>query len=232
MVIAIVDDDIYWRERIEQEILRHDSKAEMQIDIYASGEQYLESQKEYDISFVDIEMTGMDGFETIVKAKQYQPEGIFVILTTHVEMSRKGYVVNAFRYIDKMELGEIGEAISSARILLERNIKIDFNIIGDETRKIALKNIIYIETEKHYIVVHTHQGAVKCRNKMQNIEKLLPPSSFSRCHKAYIVNLDKISYIDNCMAFLVNDERIEISQRKIWQVRKAFFKRQYECANK
>lgn len=232
MRIAIVDDDAYWREKIEQEIVRYVGDVKRQIDIYESGEQYVESQKRYDISFVDIEMTGMDGFDTILKAKEYQSDGLFVILTTHVEMSRKGYLVNAFRYIDKTELHELEETIRSAKVVLERNRKIDINVIGDGPRRLALKNIIYIETEKHYVVIHTHQGNIKCKNKMQDIESMLPDNSFSRCHNAYIVNLDKIKNIDDSRAYLINGDNIEISQRKIWQVRKAYFNRHYECANK
>lgn len=232
MKIAIVDDDAHWREQIKQKVLQYDVKKEMRIDFYTSGEQYVESKKRYDISLVDVEMSGMDGFDTILKAKEYQPDGLFVILTTHVEMSRKGYVVNAFRYIDKTELHELEETIQSAKVVLERNRKIDINVIGGGPRRIALKNIIYIETEKHYVVLHTHHESIKCKNKMQDIESVLPDNSFIRCHKAYIVNLDKISHIDDSRAYLINGNNIEIAQRKIWQVKKAYFNRQYECANK
>lgn len=232
MKIAIVDDDAYWRERIKQEVIRYGGRVKPQIDLYESGELYLESRTKYDISFVDIEMTGMDGFDTILKAQDYQSDGLFVILTTHVEMWRKGYLVNAFRYIDKTALEDLEEAIRSAKIVLERNQKIDVDIIGEGNHKIALKNIIYIETERHYILVHTHREALKCKNKMQDIEGVLPEKSFIRCHNAYIVNLDKISHIEESRACMVNGDYVELSQRKVWQVRKAFFNRHYECGNK
>lgn len=232
MKIAIVDDDTHWRECIEQEVVRYGGNVKMKIDVYASGEQYVESRKQYDLSLVDIEMTGMDGFDTILKATEYQPDGLFVILTTHVEMSRKGYLVNAFRYIDKTKLEELEEAISSAKVVLERNQKIEVNVIGEGPRRLALKNIIYIETEKHYVVIHTHRETIKCKNKMQDIESVLPEKSFIRCHNAYIVNLDKIRHIDDSRAYMVNGDHVDLSQRKVWQVRKAYFKRHYECANK
>ena len=68
---------------------------------------------------------------------------------------------------------------------------------------------LYIETEKHYVVIHTHQESIKCKNRMQEIESMLPDNSFSRCHNAYIVNLDKISHIENSRAYLVNGNNIE-----------------------
>lgn len=231
MKIAIVDDDEYWRGRIQQELAKY-VDAEHVIDVYESGEQYIAGKKTYDISFVDIEMNGMDGFDTILKAREYQPDGIFVILTTHAEMCKKGYQVNAFRYIDKTELEDLEEAIRAAKVLLDRNRKINVDIVSAGMGRIALKNIIYIETVRPHIMLHTVNGDVKCHDKMQDIESELPEKSFIRCHNAFIVNLDKVSHIDGNKAYLSNGDKIEISQRKVWQVKRAYFKRHYECANK
>lgn len=232
MRIAIVDDDAYWRTQIKREIIKYVVAGERLIDVYESGEQYIESKKKYDISLVDIEMGGMDGFDTILKAAELQADGLFIILTTHAELWKKGYQVNAFRYIDKTELEELDEAINAAKVVLDRNRKISVDVFGEGKHRIALKNIFYIETDRPYIILHTTHGNVKCKNKMQDIEKELPEQSFSRCHNAFIVNLDKVSQIDERWAYLINGDKIEISQRKIWQVKREYFKRHYECANK
>ena len=232
MRISIVDDDKNWRERVKDEILKYEKCEDFEIDLFASGESYLNSKEHYDISFIDIEMPGIDGFETIAKAKESGEDGIYVILTTHAEMSRKGYVVNAFRYIDKAYLEELKEAIDSAIIVLGRNEKIKVNVIGDGPRELVLKNIIYIETEKHYIVIHTKQGSIKCSNNMSEIENMLQGKWFCRCHNVYIVNLDEISHIDDRIVYLSNGADIDISYRRMSQFKKLYINRQYECANK
>lgn len=231
MRIAIVDDDINWRHCVKEEILKYDTYKEMEIDLFASGTQYLESKRHYDISFVDIEMPGVDGFETISKARTNDNDGIYVILTTHTEMSRKGYLVNAFRYIDKAHLDELKEAIDSAGAVLGRNEKILVNIIGDGPREIVLKNIIYIETEKHYILIHTKQGTLKSSNNMRDIEEMLQDKWFCRCHNVFIVNLDEISHIEGRIAYLSNGDDIDVSHRKMSQFKKLYISRQYDCAN-
>lgn len=231
MRISIVDDDANWRKRVKAEIISYDKNNEIQIDTYASGESYLNSKKCYDISFIDIEMPCMDGFETILKAREFNNEGIYVILTTHTEMSRKGYFVNAFRYIDKTCLQEMQEAIDSATILLGRNAKIEIDVIGDGKREIVLKNIIYIETEKHYILIHTKQGKIRCSNGMGEMEELLQEKWFCRCHNAYIVNLDEIHRIQGRIVYLSNGDNIDVSYRKLSQFRKMYIERQYKCAN-
>lgn len=232
MKISIVDDDPKWVERIQNEIIRYDKNKEMTIDTFLSGEEYLKKQEQYDISFIDIEMSGIDGFETISEARKYNPNGLYVIFTTHVEMSRKGYMVNAFRYLDKMKLEEMQETIESAQVVLGRNEKIEVNVINDGVRKITLKNIIYIETEKHYIVLHTKHGIIKCSDTMHDIAKMLPSNWFNRCHHAYIVNLDEIVQIENRVVYLSNGDDIDVSDRKMGQFRKAYLNREYECANR
>ena len=232
MKIAIVDDEAYWRDLMRKEILRYDIDHDMEIDVYQSGEKYLESGVHYDLSFVDVEMPGTDGFETISKARRNNPEGIYAFLTTHVEMSRKGYMVNAFRYIDKTKPEELEEAIHHARILLGRNRKIEVIAINDGPRKVVLKNIIYIETESYYINIHTRHGVIKCRNTMQDIEDMLPTDYFSRCHKAFIVNLDEVTHMDERIVYLSDGSNIEVSKRKKSQFKKDYLNRQFECANK
>lgn len=232
MKIAIVDDGENWRESIREAIVRQDGRNEMQIEQFASGEEYLGSNEWYDISFIDIEMPGKDGFDTILEARERHPEGIYVILTTHVEMSRKGYVVNAFRYIDKMHLEELEEAITSAGNLLQRNQTITVNVIGDGLRDIVLKNIVYVETEKHYVVMHLQQGSIKCSNTMQEIEDMLPGNCFVRCHNAYIVNLDEIKHLDERIIYLNGGYDIDVSKRRMSQFKKIYLNRQYECVNK
>ena len=139
MKLAIIDDEQHWRYSAEQIVSKYYANVEVNIDIYENGEQYLKSKVKYDISFVDIEMPGVDGFTTIERAREYNSEGIFIILTTHTEMSRKGYLVNAFRYIDKIKLvDEMLEAMRSAEILFRRNRKIEVNITDVGIRKLVL----------------------------------------------------------------------------------------------
>ncbi len=232
MRIAIIDDEIHWRATAEQVVTTHYSNVEISIDTYENGEDYLNSNILYDISFVDIEMPDMDGFETIEKARIYNPDGVYIILTTHTEMSRRGYLVNAFRYIDKINLvDEMIEAMQSAELILGRNNKIEVNILDIGLRKIVLKDITYIETEKHHILIHTKEKDIRCHNTMKEMETILDEKWFFRCHNSYIVNLDEIARIDKRIIYLKNGSNIDIAQRKAPEFNKAYLRRQFECGN-
>lgn len=232
MRIAIIDDEIHWRTVAEQVVTTHYSNVEISIDTYENGQEYLNSKIPYDISFVDIEMPYMDGFETIEKARVYNSDGIYIILTTHTEMSRRGYLVNAFRYIDKINLvDEMIEAMQSAELILGRNNKIEVNILDVGIRKLVLKDIVYIETEKHHILIHTKDKDIRCHNTMKEMETILDEKWFFRCHNSYIVNLDEIARIDKRIIYLKNGSNIDIAQRKAPDFNKAYLRRQFECGN-
>ena len=231
MKIAIVDDDLKWCEKVREEIDRWEQGKEGIIDFFSCGEEYLASEKLYDISFVDIEMPGVNGFETIAKMQKRNADGIYIILTRHNEMSRIGYKVNAFRFIDKSQPDEIKEAIDSAKILQERNKRIEVNVIGEGIQKITLKDIVFVETESHYVLVHTKQGTLKCSNHMTEIEDLLPSNWFFRCHNAFIINLDEIKDRKGRIVYMSNGKDADISHRKLAQFKKIYLDRQFGCAN-
>lgn len=233
MKIAVVDDMKMYRNRARDYIMQYYNKdAGVQIDCFQSGEDYLTSETIYDISFIDIEMSGMDGFETIKKARSKYPEGVYMILTTHTEMCDKGYLVNAYRYINKEKMEEmIYEGLSSAEILLGRNEKIKLNIIGQGIREIVLKDIIYVESVNHSIVIHTKHGDRRCSSSMRELEQELCDKWFFRCHKSFIVNLDEVESFKNLIAYMRDGSNVDIAQRKLWEFRRVYLKRIYDCGN-
>lgn len=232
MNIAIVDDEVHWRNIVKEEVEKIYNSKEICIDIFEDGKTYLKSKKQYAVSFIDIEMPYMDGFQVIERAKEVNSEGLYIILTTHTEMSRKGYLVNAFRYIDKAKMAEeIVEASNAADILLQRNEKLEINIVGEGKQVIRLKDIFYIEAEKHCTLFHTRYGNKKSNSTMSEIENNICKGWFYRCHKSFIVNLDEISKCDGKIVYMKNGDDLDISRRKMPEFNKIYLNRKYECAN-
>lgn len=233
MKIAVVDDMQLYRDKAKDCIVKyyHDD-TNIEIDCYESGTDYLASKIAYDISFIDIEMKGMDGFKTIKEAKNRYPEGVYMILTTHTEMCDRGYLVNAYRYINKERMEElINEALSSAEILLGRNEKIQIDVVGEGIYEIALKDIIYVEASNHHAIIHTRQGDKRCRVSMKTLEDKLCDKWFFRCHKSFIVNLDEVESLKKLIVYMRNGVSLDIAQRKLWEFKKVYLKRMYDCGN-
>lgn len=234
MRIAIVDDEAFWQNEVKSILLNYEAGKNISVDVYSSGEAYIKEKELYDITFVDVEMSGMDGFDTIDKARVYNKDGLYIILTTHMEMSQKGYHVNAFRYLYKNDMEEdIMEALNTAFMLKQRQDKIALKIIGEGEREIELKNITYFETEKgkKSVIIHTRRRKLRCSNSMAEIEMMLKDTWFFRCHNTYIVNFDEIEKIDGRVIILKGGKKIEIAFRKRTECKRKYMDRVFECAN-
>lgn len=232
MRIAIVDDELNWLKRALGYVRNYFQDKEVCVEAYHSGESFLKQNKQYDIIFVDIEMPGMDGFEVSKEYKNQYPKCILIILTSHTEMSMEGYRVEAFRYIDKQSMRtKIREALSAAEKRLVNQRILTIEAVGIGKIPLRLDSILYVETGKRNLLVHTEKNVYYCKYSMKQMEKWLEGSCFYRCHNAYIVNLDYIETIDSKDAYLTDGSKVLVSDRKRAMLRKKHVARLYETVN-
>ncbi len=62
--------------------------------------------------------------------------------------------------------------------------------------KILLADILYIRSDDNYLELHTTQKKYIIRETLKNILGQLPPNSFFRVHKSFIINLNAITAIN------------------------------------
>lgn len=231
MRVAIVDDQEKWRVCVEELIKKYYGQDVPQIDHYDCGESFCD-QKEYDVVFLDIEMREMDGFETARRYKQNNSEALILFLTTHVELSRRGYMVNAFRYIDKACIvDELEEALSAIDELPNKDRVIAFHVVNMAEIHIRVKDILFIETDKRNIIVHTMERDYTSNRGMDEVETELQDCGFFRCHKSYLVNLERVRKIDRINAYFANGTKAMISTRKYSEMKEKFFEYNSKIAN-
>ena len=130
MKVAIVDDEKIWLEKIRSYVRNYFGEMDIVIKVFSSGESFLKDANDYAIVFMDIEMSGRDGFSVLQEYRMDHEDSLFIILTTHIEMSRQGYKVEAFRYIDKYEMNEIEEALDSAMLRMEKYQEIEIPMVS------------------------------------------------------------------------------------------------------
>lgn len=223
MRIAIVDDQEIWRECVEALIKKHYGDKIPQIDQYDCGESFYD-QEEYDVVFMDIEMKEMDGFETVKRYQQNNSDTLIVFLTTHTELSRRGYMVNAFRYIDKEHVvEELEEALSAIDELPKKDHVVIFHVVNMAEMHIRTKDILFIETDKRNIIVHTVERDFRSNKGIEELEAQLKDYGFFRCHKSYLVNLERVRKIDKFYAHFVDGKKAMISTRKYSEMKEQFF---------
>ena len=66
---------------------------------------------------------------------------------------------------------------------------------------------------------------------MREFEKELCDKWFFRCHKSFIVNLDEIERLENLIVYMKDGSDLDVAQRKLWEFKRVYLKRIYDCGN-
>lgn len=163
------------------------------------------NEQEVDLLFLDIQMPDLSGVE-LSKSLVNGPKIIFT--TAFEEYAIEGFKVDALDYLLKpFNYPEFLKAASKAQRWFELQqtsesssakdafifVKSDYKI-----KKIALREILYIEGLKDYVKIYTTTQVkpIMSLMSMKSIEEKLPPEQFMRVHRSYVVNLNQIHTIE------------------------------------
>lgn len=105
MKIAVCDDEEIFSMKLKKYLEQYYNSIDLIIDVFKSGEDFIRKIKSltdrYDIVFLDIEMSPIDGIETAKKLRENNKDVIIIFLTSHGEFATDGYEVDAFRFLIK-----------------------------------------------------------------------------------------------------------------------------------
>jgi DNA-binding LytR/AlgR family response regulator len=164
-----------------------------------SALEYLQSN-ETDILFLDVEMPGDSGFQLMDKL-QVMPK---VILTT----AKTDYAYDAFQYsvMDYLKkpfsFARFQEAVNKAtESAVEKGPEARVNDIfiksdGKFTR-LNYEDILYIESLGDYVNYCTKDKKFITHSTLKAVEEKMDRQNFMKVHRSYIVNLRKISDIQD-----------------------------------
>lgn len=231
MRIAVVDDEVKWQASAEALINIFPWENVPKVDVFSSGSELCRADV-YDVVFMDVEMPNMDGFEAARLCHEKNKETIIIFLTTHMELCNRGYMINAFRYINKDYIvAEMQEALEAVADLWNRKSVLKCHLIQAGDYEIPLGEILYIETEKRNVVIHTKTQKYNSNRTMDDLEKELKDQWFFRCHKSYLVNLENIQKMDELDVYFENGERAMISVRNRSELKRKHMEYRFRYAN-
>jgi two-component system LytT family response regulator len=210
MNCVVVDDEQVSRMAVEKCILNTPH-----LNLVASYNSATEFSKHVgdepiDLIFLDVEMPGMTGME-FVKAYRNIPQVIFV--TSKTSYAFDAYQYDVTDYIEKpIDYTRFNHAIEKA-IQLKNAVneqpqdgQMVYLKTGAQLMKINLNELQFVEALGDYINIYTDKGRHTLLSTMKAILAKLEPFHFTRIHKSYIVNMNRVQKIAGSKVILANRE--------------------------
>ena len=217
MVVAICDDETSAIARIEDELKKTAEKLQIGMDIYKyqTGCELLEGLEKQKVEtvFLDIDMPQMSGIEVANCLAERYPLLNVIFLTNRTDMVFDAVRCRPLRFVRKSLIGdELGEAVEAA---LKKTAGEMYAVSlgrGKAQEKFAIKDILYIESNKHYIKIHLQGETRQFRGRLSDCEKGLGDYGFIRVHKGYLVNIRYIASFRPDAVILDNAEKLPVSR--------------------
>lgn len=149
-----------------------------------------------DILFLDTKVQELYG-ASIFKSFTKQPKLIFTTCSKKnadsTQQKEVDYLATPFSF--ESLLKDIQSAIEEIILQMEGSkMQANYLFLKENKKivKIIPSSILYIESFKDYLTIHTSDKEVRVRLALSDIEEKLNTSHFVRIHKSYIVAIDRI----------------------------------------
>ena len=165
-----------------------------------------------DLLFLDIQMpelTGVEFLKTLSKA----PAIIFT--TAYDQYALAGYELSVIDYLLKpfsftrflqavnkateiIDLRHNAQEEGPSPVTADSSPPLEFLLINADRKvhRVYLKDIVYIQSMKEYVVYFTDQGKLMAWGSLKSLEEKLPIIDFMRVHKSYIVAKNRVNSLN------------------------------------
>lgn len=175
------------------------------------------NSREIDLIFLDISMPQLTGLQ-LAKSLHISPQIIFT--TAHRDFAVESYEVNALDYLLKpFSFERFWQAVNKLNTdNQEANSKSDFEkafiyLKADKkVFKVLFSEIMYVESLKDYIIIHTPSQAIQSYQNISHIELELPKNHFLRIHRSFIIGLKYLRSFNNTSVYLTNNQELSIGR--------------------
>ncbi|MBP7555342.1 MAG: response regulator transcription factor [Chitinophagaceae bacterium] len=152
------------------------------------------------ILFLDIEMPELMGLHL---AKLIQGKCEIVITTAYPQYAVNGYEHDVADYLLKpfgferflAAINKCKKRISTTKKESSSESTHFYVKTGNRLLKMFHNDVIYLEGMRDYVGIHTHSEKVLTLQSLSSFEEQLP-DHFVRIHRSFIINADKISFIE------------------------------------
>jgi two-component system, LytTR family, response regulator len=209
-------------EQPARDVVKHYLKEFAEIEVlgeFSDGFSGLKAIQEIkpDLVFLDVQMPKLTGLELLELLEQ---PPLIIFSTAYDQYAIKAFEMNAIDYLLKPYSRErFAQAVQKAMAQFDSGIRTAApvqNLVKtlednpEHLQRIAVKSrhkvtvipvdeIVYLEAEGDYVMIHTREGRHLKEKTMKYFETHLDPAQFIRIHRSFILNakfIDRIEYYD------------------------------------
>ena len=221
--IAICEDEKIFVNNLVEQI--RDLGYKYEIEVFNSGEDFLNSPTEYFVVFLDIELGGMNGYEVAKELQKRDFTGNIVITTSHRENITEAFELNVSRYLLKpIQKNKLEEAMVTALRRLEEDGDIVL-IYGGKVNVVALSRVTCVRASRDDSIFYDIYGNEFLSNRPLSYwkEKFLE-RNFFRVHKSFLVAMRHVEKMPQKGIIKVKgkSEGIPVSRFQVSQFRENY----------
>ena len=179
------------------ELLEEYNKAHPQlvfsVDVFMSSIEIMGAmeKKGYDIYLLDIYIDRMNGIEIAESIRKKDKEAHIVFMTSSNAFYKEAFRIHAVHYLEKPILEEDFFAAMD-RACQKEDIRFLTVKDGGRVCKVAIGDVLYVESEDHYKRIVTEDGTYMVRSTLKELMDELSEDFFYALGVKSIINLKKV----------------------------------------
>lgn len=215
MIIGICDDEKICIDRTLEclEQAKKELGVEFKYITFSSGEELLKSKEHIDILFLDVEMDGISGIDTMKQLEEKDNVTYIIFASSHSEYVFDSFGFKTMGFLCKPIVYE--KFLKEIKKLIEKMSNTEPIQVNVDGRDILISpdDIMYVSGERNYVKVVTRQSEYLTYGNMKAWEEKLVNSSVIRVHKSYLVNLKYITKISDVASFINTADEIPVGRK-------------------
>ena len=198
---------------------------ELSLESAAGGEELLDRWRpgRWDLVFLDIFMPGLSGVETARRLRQKDAACALIFATTSQEHGLESFELRVMDYLVKpFDQSLVDQALDW--FVQRETIRLQQISVGGEwqTQWVRPSDVVWLEMRRHTATIQVGDRAYEVRRTMEALETELDDDRFFRCHRSYLVNLDRVRTLEERDFLMEDGTRIPISAKRLAEARQRF----------
>lgn len=226
MRIVLCDDDMRFLKQFEcklQEELQNRS-VHTEIILSSSGVDALRelTAAPTDVLFLDIDMPVMNGFSVAEELAHMENKPLIIFLSSMEHLVYRSFAFQPFWFLRKSHMEDLSDAIDRLLQVLSDRQEYYTVVTGGSNIRIQVSEIVYFDSDGHYVTVHTTTREIRFRARMIDVEHELAQCAFVRCHVGYLVHCRFIQICNRTELVLTTGQHIPVSRAKAEETQSMF----------